>query len=125
MRYIEMNPVRAGMVDHPAKYRWSSYVANAQGVDNAVIHAHKQYLVLGDTPEDRQSAYRGLFEITADANELDIIRASLCSGTPLGNERFKKQIEVMTGRKVGLIKAGRPSRTKEADQIENGQTPNK
>lgn len=111
MRYIETNPVRAGMVDHPAKYRWSSYAANAQGVDNAVIHAHEQYLVLGDRPETRQAAYRGLFEIKADANELDIIRASLCSGTPLGNEFFKQQIEVMAGRKVGLIKPGRPGQS--------------
>ncbi len=108
MRYIEMNPVRAGMVEHPAKYRWSSYAANAQGVDNAVIGVHEQYLTLGNTPEARQVAYRGLFEIKADANELDIIRTSLSSGTPLGHERFKKQIEVMTGCKVGLIKPGRP-----------------
>ncbi len=108
MRYIEMNPVRAGMVDYPAKYRWSSYASNAQGVDNAIIRMHEQYLALGCTPEDRQAAYRGLFAIKTDANELEMIRASLYSGTPLGNECFKKQIEVMTGRKVGVIKPGRP-----------------
>jgi putative transposase len=108
MRYIEMNPVRAGMVDHPAKYRWSSYAANAQGIDNTVIQFHEQYLALGNNPESRQSGYCGLFEITADADELTIIRASLSSGTPLGNACFKKQIEVMTGRKIGLIKPGRP-----------------
>jgi putative transposase len=108
MRYIEMNPVRFGMVDHPAKYRWSSYAVNAQGVDNAVIRVHEQYLALGNTSEARQVAYRGLFEIKADADEMEIIRASLSSGTPLGNECFKKQVEVMTGRKVGLIKPGRP-----------------
>jgi len=108
MRYIEMNPVRAGMVEHPVKYRWSSYAANAQGIDNAVIEAHEQYLALGNTPEARQEAYRGLFEIKADANELDIIRATLSSGTPLGNECFKKRVEDMVGGKVGLIKPGRP-----------------
>lgn len=108
MRYIEMNPVRSGMVDHPAKYRWSSYAVNAQGVDNAVIRAHEQYLALGKTSEARQVAYRGLFEIKADADEMEIIRASLSSGTPLGNECFKKQVEAMAGRKVGLIKPGRP-----------------
>ncbi len=108
MRYIEMNPVRAGMVEHPAKYRWSSYAANAQGIDNAVIQEHDQYLALGHSPDARQAAYRELFEIRTDVNALDIIRASLCSGTPLGNERFKEQIEAITGRKVGLIKPGRP-----------------
>jgi putative transposase len=111
MRYIEMNPVRAGMVDHPAKYRWSSYAANAQGVDNAVIQVHEQSLALGNAPEVRQAAYRGLFEIKSDDNELAIIRASLNSGTPLGNECFKKQVEVMAGRKVGLIKPGRPCKS--------------
>lgn len=108
MRYIEMNPVRAGMVDHPAKYCWSSYTANAQGVDNAIIKVHEQYLALGKTLEARQAAYRGLFKIKTDDNELEIIRASLNSGTPLGHDRFKKMVEVMTGRKVGLIKQGRP-----------------
>ncbi len=115
MRYIEMNPVRAGMVDHPAKYRWSSYAANAQGIDNAVIYIHEQYLALGNNPESRQSAYRGLFEIKADADELAIIRASLSSGTPLGNAFFKEQIEAMTGRKIGLIKPGRPCKEKGSD----------
>ncbi len=112
MRYIEMNPVRAGMVDHPAKYRWSSYAANAQGIDNAVIYIHEQYLALGNNPESRQSAYRGLFEIKADADELAIIRASLSSGTPLGNAFFKEQIEAIMGRKIGLIKPGRPCKKK-------------
>jgi putative transposase len=96
------------MVDHPGKYRWSSYASNALGVDNSIIQLHEQYLALGTTPENRQAAYRGLFAIKTDANELDMIRASLYSGTPLGNECFKKQIEVMTGCKVGVIKPGRP-----------------
>ena len=39
MRYIEMNPVRAKMVDHPAEYRWSSYAANALGNDNVILKA--------------------------------------------------------------------------------------
>jgi len=49
-----------------------------------------------------------LFAIKTDAEELDMIRASLCSGTPLGSECFKKQIEVITGSKVGVTKPGRP-----------------
>ena len=102
MRYIEMNPVRAGMVEHPVKYRWSSYAANAQGIDNAVIEAHEQYFALGNTPEARQVAYLGLYELKADANKLDIIRASLSSGTPLAMNVLKKRVEVMAGRKVGF-----------------------
>lgn len=108
MRYIEMNPVRAGMVEHPAQYRWSSYTANAQGIDNAIILPHELYLSLGKSPEARQAAYQGLFTTAIHANELDLIRASLHSGTPLGNERFKQQIESAVGYNLGFSKRGRP-----------------
>ena len=107
MRYIEMNPVRAGMVDHPAQYRWSSYVANAQGIDNAIIRPHELYLSLGKSPEARQAAYRGLFATATNPDELDLIRASLHSGTPLGNDRFIQQIESAVGGTVGFSKRGR------------------
>jgi putative transposase len=112
MRYIEMNPVRAGMVEHPAQYRWSSYAANAQGIDNAVIQPHELYLSLGKTPEARQSAYQGLFESAINPDELELIRASLHSGTPLGNDRFKRQIESVVGGAVGFSKRGRPLNSK-------------
>jgi putative transposase len=108
MRYVEMNPVRAGMVDHPAQYRWSSYSANAQGIDNAIIQPNEQYLLLGESPEERQTAYRGLFEATNHPDDLDLIHASLNSGTPLGSERFKKEIESVMGDSVGYRKRGRP-----------------
>jgi len=62
MRYIEMNPVRAGMVDHPAKYRWSSYAANALGISNAILTMHSEYAALGQLPEERLVAYRRIFE---------------------------------------------------------------
>jgi putative transposase len=108
MRYIEMNPVRAGMVEHPAQYRWSSYPANAQGIDNAIIQPHELYLSLGKTPEAQHAAYRGLFEIAINPDELDLVRASLHSGTPLGTDRFKQQIESVVGCTVGFSKRGRP-----------------
>src|SRR5574338_75212 len=60
-RYIEMNPVRAGMVAHPAEYRWSSYRANAQGETDPVLTPHGLYLALGQQGEDRLGAYRELF----------------------------------------------------------------
>ena len=46
-RYIELNPVRAGMVPHPAEYRWSSYRANAQGEADALLQPHPLYTALG------------------------------------------------------------------------------
>ena len=60
-RYIEMNPVRASMVEHPAEYRWSSYGANAHGLPSAIIEANPLYTQLGETADLRASAYRELF----------------------------------------------------------------
>ena len=65
-------------------------------------------LSLDKTPDARQAAYRGLFATAINAVELDLIRASLHSGTPLGNGRFKQQIESVVGRTVGFNKRGRP-----------------
>ena len=113
MRYIEMNPVRAGMVDHPAKYRWSSYAANALGTDNAILTAQPEYVALAQLPENRQSAYRGLFDKEADSDELALLRDALQTGTPLGNEKFKAEIEAALDLKVGYARRGRPKKTLE------------
>lgn len=112
MRYIEMNPVRAGMVTHPAQYRWSSYARNALGVDNALLTKHQLYLGLGLTDRLRLTAYKKLFDITASEDELMMFRSSLQSGTPLGNDRFKAEIESILGRKVGQAHIGRPRKLK-------------
>jgi putative transposase len=60
-RYIELNPVRAGMVDYPGSYRWSSYRCNAEGRDDPVVTSHELYQRLGATPAARRQAYLGLF----------------------------------------------------------------
>ena len=60
-RYIELNPVRAGMVEHPADYPWSSYRANAQCEEDALVTPHEIYLGLGTTEASRRAAYRELF----------------------------------------------------------------
>lgn len=111
MRYIEMNPVRAQMVNSPAEYRWSSYAANAWGPSNLIIQPHQQYLDLAKNQETRQSRYRSFFETDLASNELELIRASLQSGTPMGNARFKRQIESTLGRSVGEVKRGRPTKS--------------
>ena len=57
MRYIELNPVRAHIVDGPADYRWSSYRANALGYTDAIVTPHPLYYALGRSPEARRAAY--------------------------------------------------------------------
>jgi len=61
MRYIEENPVRAGLAAHPGAYPWSSYRANALGEDNALVTPHPHYYSLGRSPEVRRAAYAALF----------------------------------------------------------------
>lgn len=61
MRYIELNPVRAGLVRRPQAYPWSSFRANALGEADALITPHAHYCALGRTGEARQAAYRALF----------------------------------------------------------------
>ena len=61
MRYIETNPVRAGLAPHPGAYPWSSYRANALGDDGGFVTPHPHYYSLGRSPEARRAAYAALF----------------------------------------------------------------
>jgi putative transposase len=108
MRYIELNPVRADMVNHPGEYRWSSYGANAQGKLDRLIEPHPLYLELDSIPEARQSAYRELFRYQVDTDILHEIRESLNHELVLGRSNFKDRIEQMTQRQTRLGKPGRP-----------------
>jgi putative transposase len=107
-RYIELNPVAADMVHHPADYRWSSYRAHAHGEANALIRDHELYESLGTFSAERQHAYRELFRYSLDTRDIHAIRSGIRFGTPLGNERFKAQIEVALGRKLTQPTRGRP-----------------
>jgi len=65
MRYIELNPVRAGLVRHPADFRDSSYRANALGQPDALVTPHAAYCALGRSGEERRAAYRATFRSRA------------------------------------------------------------
>lgn len=107
-RYIEMNPVAAGMVQGPEQYRWSSYRCHAWGKPNPLIGDHDLYLALGRDPEARQRVYRELFRHRLPEERLHDIRECLAYNFPLGNDRFRESIEAALGRRVGERKRGRP-----------------
>ncbi len=122
-RYIELKAVRAAMVDLPADNPWSSYRANALGEHSPLISAHPAYLALGVDGQERQAAYRELFTAHIDPTMLRNVRACLQTGTPLGNDRFRLQIEQALGVKVGYSTRGRPkvlpiAPSRDVDQIE-------
>ena len=76
-RYIELNPVRAGLVGSPAEFGWSSYAHNALGIRNSLITEHELYRRLSANPEERRSAYRALFDPATPEADLAAIRAAL------------------------------------------------
>jgi putative transposase len=110
MRYIELNPVRANMVSNPEKYRWSSYRFNGRGKENALITPHPLYLSLGKTQSEQLDVYRSLFKAHIDEEDINNIRATCQTGTPLGNDYFKDKIERKLKNKVGQARRGRPSK---------------
>jgi putative transposase len=99
-RYIELNPVRAGMVKHPGEYRWSSYRCNALGRWDRIITPHLLYKQLGSDTGTRQSAYRGLFAGHIDEADLRSIRKGTTMGEVIGNDRFRKEIQTIVERRV-------------------------
>jgi putative transposase len=110
-RYIEMNPVRAGIVEHPAEYRWSSYGANAHGLPSAIIETHPLYRALGETADLRASAYRELFRHQLDPGLVDQIRSATNGNYALGNSRFASEVEQALGHRAVRGRAGRPKRS--------------
>ena len=109
-RYIECNPVRAGMVEGPGNYAWSSYRCHAFGAADTLVTTHEEYDRLGNSAGERQRAYRGLFRSELDSGELGEIRDTVNSGWPLGSDRFKDEIEQTLRSSVRPPKRGRPAR---------------
>ncbi len=109
-RYIELNPVRASMVEDPGFYRWSSYPANGLGQADKLLSPHRLYLALGKTDDSRRSAYRSLFRAELDRAAVDDIRLALRHSQPLGNDRFRAEIERLTGIPCEAKPRGRPPR---------------
>jgi len=108
MRYIELNPVRAGMVKHPGDYRWSSYQCNARGEENHLVIPHSLYRRLDRNSDARRSAYRQLFRSQLAKTEINTIREATNKAWVLGNSRFCNKIETLSGRRAAPKGRGRP-----------------
>jgi putative transposase len=86
-RYIELNPVRAGLTSRPEHYEWSSYRCNAEGKPDSLIEAHPLYYGLEDTDEARRRSYRALFDTPMGSETLDEIRSAASNCRPLGSQK--------------------------------------
>ncbi|MFT4564936.1 MAG: putative transposase [Gammaproteobacteria bacterium] len=107
-RYIELNPVAAKMVQHPADYRWSSYRNNALGIADNLVTPHAIYRQLGATEDKCRDAYRALFAAHLDEKDIRTIRTATRFSMPVGDHKFKARIERALGREIGNAKRGRP-----------------
>ena len=108
-RYIELNPIRAGMVQEPSEYAWSSYPCNGLGKKTDLITPHPAYLAIAQEDNLRLSAYRELFTHYIATKLIDDIRKATNKGLALGNDLFKAEIETLSGRCVIAGKRGRPT----------------
>lgn len=106
-RYIECNPVRAGMSLGPADYRWSSHAFNALGATDPVTTPHRDYLRLGHDTPSRLAAYRLLFDQDAGHSD-DDLRAHTRQQKVWGSDRFRREIEALTQRAAHVRPRGRP-----------------
>ena len=111
-RYIELNPVRAGMVGHPDEFIWSSYRHHAWLRPDHLLTRHALHLELGKDEEARRVGYIALFEDDIDAETLARIRNSVQKGWALGSEAFCAQLEARGSRRPAPVTTGRKSKTR-------------
>jgi putative transposase len=109
-RYIELNPVRAGLADTPVSYHWSSHAHYAGGRADSLITEHPEYRRLGSTDAERRAAFQFLFASTLDDRSLDQIRTAINSDSALGSEGFLDAAEETLGRSVRPPRRGRPTK---------------
>ncbi len=107
-KYIELNPIRASMVLHPAEYRWSSYRANGQGESSSLLTPHPCYEALAQKAPNRAVAYRRLFEESLGPDLLNEFRAATNGNYAIGSNRFKRYVELTIGRRATPGRSGRP-----------------
>lgn len=99
-QYIELNPVRCGLVENPDDYIWSSYGHNALGKANALLTPHTEYLDLGPTNATRQEAYRQLLATPMSEQLINAIREATNKAWVLGDQQFKRDIAKISNRRV-------------------------
>ena len=105
-RYIERNPVRAGMVRDPAGYPWSSYAANSGMRSDPLVSPHAEFLALADDRNKRHASYRALLQQAGDETLLQAIRDATNGGYPLTSDAFRDAVIAPLGWKTGPGKPG-------------------
>jgi|SRR6266850_2823461 len=108
-RYIEANPLRAALCQHPRDYAWSSYRTNAEDGLDPSIGPHDEYLRLGPTAVARREAYSELFHLDPRYWRMEEIREATNGNFALGDTEFKRRLALQLGRRVDRGSPGRPA----------------
>jgi putative transposase len=106
-RYVELNPVRAGMVAAPGDYAWSSYALNTSTQPSWLV-PQEVYLSLAPEAESRSRAYGALFAEVLGEDDLTLIRTAAHYSQPIGDEQFRKRVAERYGIPFGYLSRGRP-----------------
>ncbi len=107
-RYVELNPVRAGMIVKPCDYEWSSYRFKVEGGWPIWLDEDPCYRGLGGNRGERARRYREFVEGEVDAEEQALIRAALNRNQLTGDRRFIKEVERRIGCRIEFRGRGRP-----------------
>jgi putative transposase len=108
MAYIDLNPVRAGMVAQPQDFPWSSFAHYTGGLTDRLITPHPHFFNLGNTPFSREKAYQELIQAGLAAHLLQHITQTTLKNHALGDEAFVLNLEKKTEKRLHTSKAGRP-----------------
>jgi putative transposase len=114
-QYIELAPVRAQLAGDALAYPWSSFAHHAGVRPDPVVTDHALYWAMGNTPFQREAAYKELAERALTASQLQIIEGAVLKGWPLGSDAFKADLEKKAQRQVLPAKRGRPFKVKPAE----------
>jgi putative transposase len=109
--YMELNPVRAGLASSAEEYPWSSYRHHIGASPAPLIADHSLYWALGNTPFDREAAYKSLVEQGVAAETVEAITSATRKGWALGSDQFKDRLQKAGNRRVRPAKRGRPGKT--------------
>lgn len=110
LRYVDLNPVRASIVEHPQDYLWSSHRALIGRQKPRWLDIHPELAALGNGNKNWRSAYAAYVAAGVAAHELDLIRSAVHRNQLTGEDRFREEIAIHTGRRIETRGPGRPGK---------------
>jgi len=111
-RYVELNPVRAGLVGDPSAYPWSSYRSKINHASNPTVDFDPGYMGLGSTPGERAEHYASWVRSAIPVGEWERIRQAVQRGHLTGSLKFMEDVAIKIGRRVEFRSQGRPKKIK-------------